>query len=105
MPLDSANLDNTTQFLLELRDRLTTENWRPYAVSNPQDFSEGRGCLIQQFHWVARHSGGLPYDTLRGAQQRLVKAAGCKTFDGLARFNDRRTLGDVCALVEKAIAG
>jgi hypothetical protein len=103
MPLDSSGLDATTQFLLSLRDRLTPENWRPYAVSNPRDWSEGRGCLIQQYHWVMRHAG-LPYDSIPEVQARLKKAAGCRRFDGLAYFNDRHTLGEVGELVDKAIA-
>ena len=105
MPFDCTATDTTTQFLLELRDRLTPENWRPYAISYPLEFQAGKGCLIQQFDYVVRQRGGLPYDSLRSVQRRLIKAARCKTFDRLARFNDRHTLEDVCALVDKAIAG
>jgi len=105
MPLDSTGLDATTQFLLKVRDRLTPENWRPYAVSSPRDYSEGRGCLIQQYHYVMRHGGALPYDNIRPIQARLMKAAGCKRFDGLARFNDTHSLEEVQAVVDRAIAG
>jgi len=104
MPLDVTTLDITTQFLLELRDRLTPENWRPYAVSNPRDFSEGRGCLIQQFHKAAQRSFGRPDSKWTEAQRRLMRAAGCQRFHELGAFNDRHTLDEVCALVDKAIA-
>jgi hypothetical protein len=105
MPLDAAGLDATTQFLLKVRDRLTPENWRPYAVSSPRDYSEGLGCLIQQYHYVMRHGGALSYDSILPVQDRLMKAAGCKRFDGLGSFNDTHTLEEVCALVDRAIAG
>ena len=74
MPFDCTATDTTTQFLLELRDRLTRENWRPYAISYPLEFQAGKGCLIQQLHYVVRQRGGLPYDSLRSVQKRLIKA-------------------------------
>jgi len=104
MPLDTTGLDATTQFLLKLRDRLTPENWRPFAVSNPRDYSEGLGCLIQQYNWVMRHDE-LPYDKIPEVQARLRKAGHCKRFNDLATFNDSHSLDEVCALVDRAIAG
>lgn len=104
MPLDSSGLDATTQFLLSLRDRLTPENWRPFAVSNARDYSRGIGCLIQQYNWVMRENG-LAYQDIPEVQARLRKAGHCKRFNDLARFNDSHSLDEVCALVERAIAG
>ena len=105
MPFDCTAMDAPTQFLLELRDRLTPENWRPYPVSNRRDFDAGRGCLIQQFHHVVRHRRPCPRDVVPAVHRRLLDAAGCKRFDDLARFNDGHTLDEVCTLVDRAIAG
>jgi hypothetical protein len=106
MPFDCTALDTATQFLLELRDRLTPENWRPHAVDY-REFQEGRGCVIQQYQYLMRQPRYrvFPAAEVQDLHKRLKNAVGCRRFYALARFNDSHTLDEVRALVDRAIAG
>jgi len=102
MPFDTAELDPTTLLLMELRDRLTPENWRPHCVASVE-FVNGRGCLLQQL-W---HVMGLQTSSRRQygkALNRLRDAVGVYYASDIGKFNDSHTLEEVLALVDKAIA-
>ena len=102
MPFDAAEIDVTTTLLLELRGRLTPENWRPYPCETPE-FVNGRGCLIQQLWHVL---GGGVYTRKYGkALSRLRDAVGVHYASDVGKFNDSHTLEEVQAVVDIAIAG
>ena len=103
MPFDAGELDTTTLLLLKLRDRLTTENWRPCAVDPASYALTGHGCLLQQL-WRA---AGQRIDSqeYREVIDRLKDILGVHFAGAIGKFNDTHSLEEVQAAVDKAIAG
>jgi len=102
MPFDGVELDTTTLLLLALRDRLTSEYWRPCCLEPGADFDAGQGCLIQQLYHAAapEHRIAPEYGA---ALERLMGAVGVRFAGDLGKFSDSHTLEEVQAVVDKAI--